>query len=548
MRLPFTITMTIGLLAGTIAVAATPVYHTGTTRKIMQLTGERDQTLRMPTLNRTESRFGVVGTDLGSSLEHNGRLVFLFGDTFGRPGDTDSFAFSDATSPWNLILDFPLDNDRRFLPIRVPAITQGAFCVPTGGISANDAIYVVYTTDWDANAGNMTRSVMIRSHDDGRTWTLLYDISRATTPDPFDAKFINVALARDPASDTRIYAYGSGAYRKSSPHLAAIPGGNLDSPANWRYFAGTDATGGPRWSLNENDAASLFDHPVIGEFSCAWIPPLARWVMLYNSGQPRGILMRTAELPWGPFSQPQVIFDPGRDDGYGHFMHANWDVARRDNFHDPGRERDWGGEYGPYLIPRFANGDQSRCEIFYTMSTWNPYQVVLMRSTVGTSPPSESGTRAESTTIPGDPSWNTSRPDFLAPFTRDAIPHVTTYRQPPGDAVTGVAWRWLPRDDANESLRFSVHGGHAELLLLEGPGDIPLTATPAAILAALKSGKYGRVVESATGLDDNDTVVPVTWSLRKYDRPQLKVVLIDALEEPWGFLSVSAMTLMRRVD
>jgi len=50
--------------------------------------------------------------------------------------------------------------------------------------------------------------------------------------------------------------------------------------------------------------------------------------------------------------------------------------------HDPGRENVWGGEYGPYLIARFFTGDERQTTIYFVMSTWNPYNVVLMRSTL----------------------------------------------------------------------------------------------------------------------------------------------------------------------
>jgi hypothetical protein len=48
--------------------------------------------------------------------------------------------------------------------------------------------------------------------------------------------------------------------------------------------------------------------------------------------------------------------------------------------HDPGREKEWGGEYGPYVMSRYTTIEGSRCTLYYTMSTWNPYQVVVMRS------------------------------------------------------------------------------------------------------------------------------------------------------------------------
>ena len=36
-----------------------------------------------PTLSQTITRFDVLGHDLGSNFEHNGQIIFLFGDTIG---------------------------------------------------------------------------------------------------------------------------------------------------------------------------------------------------------------------------------------------------------------------------------------------------------------------------------------------------------------------------------------------------------------------------------------------------------------------------------
>jgi hypothetical protein len=103
--------------------------------------------------------------------------------------------------------------------------------------------------------------------------------------------------------------------------------------------------------------------------------------MLYNAEHPRGINMRSASNPWGPWSGETVIFDPRRDGGYGHFMHVSAKSnERHDLLSDPKREDEWGGEYGPYIMHRYTEAVDGNCRIFYTMSTWNPYQVMVMQS------------------------------------------------------------------------------------------------------------------------------------------------------------------------
>ena len=41
----------------------------------------------------------------------------------------------------------------------------------------------------------------------------------------------------------------------------------------------------------------------------------------------------------------------------------------------------WGGEYGAYQFEEMATGAGSTTTICFTLSTWNPYAVVLMKAT-----------------------------------------------------------------------------------------------------------------------------------------------------------------------
>jgi hypothetical protein len=59
-------------------------YMAGSTIKVEQLLGEEDKERHQPTLSRTVTRYGIEGTDLGYSFDHDGRVYFLFGDTVGR--------------------------------------------------------------------------------------------------------------------------------------------------------------------------------------------------------------------------------------------------------------------------------------------------------------------------------------------------------------------------------------------------------------------------------------------------------------------------------
>jgi hypothetical protein len=368
----------VGLLAFAAAVVSYPVaaaehreldYVPNSTKRVCQLTGDVDRATGLPTLSQTHKRFGMLATDLGSSFEHKGKLFFLFGDTCGRPGDRDVLAWTTSTNPEKIVLDLYTEPDGKWLRLTVPGIKQGAFEVPSGGISIGDVIYVVCTTD-HAEQKTMGRSVLACSQDDGRTFKQLYELSRG--------KFINVSLL---IVDGWLYIFGSGDYRKSSVYLARTRPGEIGDVAALRYFSGVGPDGQPKWVPREAEATVLFRHDEIGEFSVAYLPPVKRFAMLYNAMAPRGITMRSAEQPWGPWSEGTVIFGPWRDQGYGHFMHISAkSEAKKDSLNDPNRADEWGGEYGPYIMARFTEATSDGCRIFYTMSTWNPYQVMVMKS------------------------------------------------------------------------------------------------------------------------------------------------------------------------
>lgn len=357
-------------------------YVVGSTRKIEQLIGDTDFERLTPTSNRTESRFGITGSDLGVSFSHNGLTYVVFGDTLGGVYDSrDPIAFTTDTEPEDgILLNFLTDGPTTWRPITIPGISQGSFEVPLDGVSVSNRMYLYHTTDHSASV-TMGRSVVAVSPDDGENFTLLYTLSTNY--------FLNVSVnklnLRDwpgfpQAEGEGLALFGSGSYRASNVRLAFQPASAIEDVSSLRYFTGLDAAGNPLWSANELDAIALFDQPYVGELSVAWNKFIRRWVMFYNSENPRGINYRTARQPWGPWTQPQVLFEPWNDLGYAHFMHVNWSFRNLDNVQNPGREYEWGGEYGPYMFKELATGTDNRTTIYFTLSSWNPYVAVLMKT------------------------------------------------------------------------------------------------------------------------------------------------------------------------
>jgi len=299
-------------------------YIPGSTVKISQIVGDYDRQHQAPTRNLTESRYGLISTDLGVPFRHKGRTYVLFGDSWGAPVG-DAFAYTTDTNPEDGIeLTFITDGTGTYKPVNIPGISQEAFEVPVEGVSVGGKMYIYHTTD-NSNAVVMGRLVVAVSEDDGQTFSYLYDLSQKY--------FLNVAIVEVDLAEWQgfpvgtgsgLVLFGSGTYRQSDVRLAFQPAEQIETPQSLSYYTGLNQADVPLWSANEDEAAPLFSQPCVGEFSVSYNQFLRKWIMLYNCDSPRGINFRTTDAPWGPWSEPQLLFDPWLDNGYCHFIHVDW--------------------------------------------------------------------------------------------------------------------------------------------------------------------------------------------------------------------------------
>jgi hypothetical protein len=361
-------------------------------QKIAQLTGEFDREgwngkgTPEYAFNRTESRFAIIGTDLGISFTHHDRMYFLFGDTW-RVGhsvpndDLDAIAYSnDKNANGGVKLTF-LPR-----PPLVPGISQAAFEVPLDGVSWDSNMYAFFSTNHRqvGKYAQMGRSILARSNNDGLDFRGLYEVSRY--------KFVNVStMIVDPhahglpGDGPQLVIFGSGRYRSSDVYLATKPAAELDEPGGLLFYAG--GLDKPAWSPDEEDAVPLFGEGCVGELSVRWNPLLSAWVCLYNADWPAdrtavgGIVMRWARRPYGPWSPGDLVFSV--NDGLGKFMHLPGADHTQEGFGSD-RSADLGGMYGPYQIPQYTRRSGTGVKIYFTMSTANPYQVMLMTANIPT--------------------------------------------------------------------------------------------------------------------------------------------------------------------
>ena len=358
----------------------------GSLRKICQLTGEHDRQRGTHAYNRTETRFGLVGTDLGASFEHGGRLWLLFGDTWPDPDGGDSVAWTTDRSPEPGIRLHFATSGSRFASPRVATpdgrrVSTGFFEVPTAGFSANGHLYVVRTTDHRHEGGRevMGRSVLTRAvGGDPTDLVCLYDLSVVAS----GGRFVNVScvvvdggLPGLPFRGPALVAWGSGRYRASDAYLAAVPLGSVEDGDAWRYFCRHRRLRAARLerarARRRRAVPASGDRRAVGHLERA-PGPVAAAVQLRNAARHRRAHRRRPVGPLvGACGRPRS--GPRRLRRFIHVKDAP------DGLADPGREHEWGGEYGPYVVGRYTRAlPGGRTAVYFVLSTWNPYQVVEM--------------------------------------------------------------------------------------------------------------------------------------------------------------------------
>jgi len=364
-------------------------------KKICQLIGDTDRERDEPTRSLTQTRYKVLGTDNGVPFTHNGGTYLLFGDTAGVHSRenrlSDSIAYTTDTNPEQCLkLDFISGSDGAYQPIVIPGVTTGAFEVPIEGVSVDDTMYLYYTTDTTSQTvgGQITqhigRTIVAVSQDNGKTFRSLYDLSKLN--------FLMVSIVEVEAADwpglpwttgKTLVIFG-GQHSRDSIYLAVQPKDKIEDRSAIRYFSGVDAAGQPRWSTEESAAVPAITNLASSAgFSVSYNTFINKWLFLDHTqnGSMRGITMRTADRPWSAWSKSQILFNPVVDNGYCHFIHAPA-KQRCDTISDPTRNDTPGGEYGPFQFEHFAMGSGNATTIYFTMSTWNPYTVILMTATL----------------------------------------------------------------------------------------------------------------------------------------------------------------------
>lgn len=210
---------------------------------------------------------------------------------------------------------------------------------------------------------------------------------------------------------------------------APMPTRDVESNFDWepRFYTGLDDLGRPEFSEREVDALALdLDaetpgyqpeevHDVVAQMAISWVPSLDHFVMFYGGDAPSWaealvarsdsgagerdplgrVFMRFAEHPWGPWTRPRELFAAGdrNTDAQPSEQYAPGGILAHNNCrdadcarYDPAYLFDIGGNnngvfYGSSIIDAWTSAHEGETDLYWLLSTWNPYQVVLMKTT-----------------------------------------------------------------------------------------------------------------------------------------------------------------------
>lgn len=307
------------------------------------------------------SQFAVNHTDLGSMFEHDGKMWFVFGDTFGERDPaftggggsfwrsnvlawTTDFDPADGIELEGMIVD-DIGTAQELLP-SAKVDDDEMTVIPTHGFAVGDRMYLHWMSvrhwgepgEWEVNDAGLAVS-----SDDGQTWAVL-DSPRWSG----DSGFVQISPVQ--VGDD-LYVWGITHGRFGGVSLAKVAATQVEDADAWQYWTGLE-NGEPTWSDDPGDATLVLDDTV-GELSVVWNEYLDRWLMTYLA-EGRGIVIREGLTPWGPWGEEFPLVGP----------------------------TDVPGPYAPYMHARYTE-DGGRV-IYFTLSIWDPYNVFWYRAELST--------------------------------------------------------------------------------------------------------------------------------------------------------------------
>lgn len=282
---------------------------------------------------RYTDAWALVGQDGGQSIDLGDRTLFVFSDTLlsartpARPskavpavfrgdvgnrgvflsncaGISDGATVRDAASKVDYYLD-SMEFPREILPAGFRERAQEIRFWPEHGIYWDGFVYLYY--------------LGIQTVDATSIWGFVSAGCGVARMDPLTGECERLSRGGDwrlwKSSQGELhfgvqvlregdYCYVFGSVREtlfSHAVLARVPIAGIADVGAYTYLNSTE----PRWSESLSEACDL--GPCAGDYSVSYNTHLGQYLMLYIDPYEKILTMRTAEVIWGPYSEPRMI-------------------------------------------------------------------------------------------------------------------------------------------------------------------------------------------------------------------------------------------------
>ncbi|MGE2688327.1 DUF4185 domain-containing protein [Mycolicibacterium pulveris] len=353
--------------------------------------------------NNTADRFGVWGTDIGvmwdngmvddpSTPWNENQVLIAVGDTFSGPNmsgiwrlntlfrSSDKDLADGMTIPdgeWfngNMFGGAPLSNPTfaRQIIHPAPGLPTGVTLIPTAGIAlpsegtqfgVTQYVSFMSVSQWGSPGQWTTNySAIAYSTDNGENWTVAPTSVRYNNPWSGHKNFQQSAFVR--GDDGYVYVYGTPNGRQGAAHLARVAEKDILDVSKYEYYnkgqRGWFSNTPAGWYKNDpGKATAVFgvDKGACGvakvgnqvsEMSVQYNEHLGKYVVLHGD-QFNNIVMRTADRPEGTWSSAKVLM--GQQNG---------------------------GIYAPMMHPWSPSTLGTGSELYWNLSLWSEYNVMLM--------------------------------------------------------------------------------------------------------------------------------------------------------------------------
>lgn len=304
----------------------------------------------------TSKAWDVGATDLGVLWDDGaGHVLAAYGDTFSTPLDGGAgvgnwrsnvlLRSSDRDLADGMSFDWALTGaDGKASEIvgskKEPGVEHTT--IPTAGIEVNGRQYLAYMSvrQWGAPGQWWTNFAQLAYSDDlGATWTTDGAPRWDNTPTSDDGFQMMAFVKRDGF----VYMFGTPNGRFGAASVARVDEAALLDKNAYRYWDGA------AWQTHRSAAKPVMD-AAVAELTVRFDAETRLWQAIYLNAH-ADLVFRVATSPTGPWGSEQLLASQAEYPGlYGGFIHP-WSTSN---------------------------------EIYYAQSTWNQYNVALMRFSVDT--------------------------------------------------------------------------------------------------------------------------------------------------------------------